>query len=284
MTPTTPANDDAGPLDEPGAEAVAGPSALTGQDLEENKRRRLRTARLATNGTTGTILACTYLKELSPDPIAVGAVIDEMARALAEGDPSHIERMLVAQAVGLQAVVSDLAIRAKGQTTLSGTQTLLGLAFKGASEVRKTLVAAREVRTPRTVTFARQANMTTGPQQINNNGGALQADAARARDGQSRPVEESGGGHVVHQNAGASSTAGGAYPKLAAVGEVHRADLTRGQGEVSNEQLQGRTARSLEEVGGRGQRGAAGAARTPGPAEVGGTGSPGKARKRPATR
>ena len=83
---------------------------------------------------------------------------------------------------------TDLAIRAKQQNRLDAIQTMTTLALKCASGSRQAIVALAELRAPKTVMFARQANVTTGPQQVNNSVMA-EASRVRAEEFQQRPNE-----------------------------------------------------------------------------------------------
>jgi hypothetical protein len=79
---------------------------------------------------------------------------------------------------------------------------------------------------PDSVAFVRQANIAAGPQQVIN-GVPL---ASRARESGTAPSKLAGGGNELLQHAGASSLGSGINPPLAAVGEIDRAEVCRGQG------------------------------------------------------
>ena len=107
-------------------------------------------------------------------------------------------------------------------------QAYLGMALKAQAQCRATLEALAEIKNPRPVMFAKQANVTSGPQQVNNGtapeNGTVRAGAhphARETAGQQNELLEHQHGNYL--DAGTSSTAGGADPHLEAVEAGHRA-------------------------------------------------------------
>lgn len=96
-------------------------------------------------------------------------VLSEQAKKVQEGDLSQAEAMLIAQATSLNAIFHELARRGAlnmGEY-LNAAETYLRLAMKAQSQCRTTLQTLAEIKNP-PVVYARQANVTTGPQQINN--------------------------------------------------------------------------------------------------------------------
>ena len=72
--------------------------------------------------------------------------------------------------------------------------------------------------------YARQANVTSGPQQINNGTAA----PPRVRENETEQTQLSGGTHGLLQDTGASSEASRGNLTLEAVGEINRAEVRRG--------------------------------------------------------
>ena len=85
-----------------------------------------------------------------------------------DGDMRPIEGMLYQQAKTLETMFTSLARRAANQDGLKQFQVNLTLALKAQAQCRATLEALAEIKNPRPVQFVKQANMTTGPQQVNN--------------------------------------------------------------------------------------------------------------------
>lgn len=85
-----------------------------------------------------------------------------------DGDMRPVEGMLYRQAKTLETMFTSLARRAANQDGLKQFQVNLTLALKCQAQCRSTLEALAEIKNPRPVQFVKQANMTTGPQQVNN--------------------------------------------------------------------------------------------------------------------
>jgi hypothetical protein len=92
----------------------------------------------------------------------------EQFKQVQGGDMQPVEAMLYSQAMTLQTVFTNLARRAAVQESIQWLQTLLGLALKAQAQSRATLAALAEIKNPRPVAFVKQANISSGPQQVNN--------------------------------------------------------------------------------------------------------------------
>ena len=184
-----------------------------------------RTARVLTDGTVNAAVVQQYLPHVNGggDVTALADLGGEQARAVGAGDLGQLERMLLSQATALQAMFVDLACRGKQQKDLDSLQVHTALALKCATASRQAITALVELRAPKSVLFARQANLTTGPQQINN-GVLATAQAARAEKFQNRPSELSAPNHELLEDTRASRASGRTDPRLETVGAVHRAE------------------------------------------------------------
>jgi hypothetical protein len=149
----------------------------------------------------------------------------KQAQAIGGGDFSSLEHMLLTQATALQAMFVDLATRAKRQDRFDGIQTMTTLALKCAAQSRQAVTALAELRMPKTVMFAKQANVSNGPQQVNN-GVVAQASPSRAEEIQNRPNELLEARHGNQLDTRATGTAGGADPHMVPLEAVHRAEVT----------------------------------------------------------
>ena len=94
--------------------------------------------------------------------------LDKRIGKIKDGDLSSVEAMLFGQAKVLETMFTSLARRAASNDTLKPFQCNMTLALKAQAQCRATLEALAEIKNPRPVQFVKQANMTTGPQQINN--------------------------------------------------------------------------------------------------------------------
>lgn len=153
------------------------------------------------------------------------AALKAQIKDVQSGSLAIAENTLVAQANTLDAIFNELARRAAMNMGeyLGATETYLRLALKAQSQCRATLETLATIKNP-PVIYARQANVTTGPQQVNN--GIV--TSACAREDESRLNKQSAGAHELLQDTGASSAAVDSDPALATVGEVHRAEVTPG--------------------------------------------------------
>ena len=94
--------------------------------------------------------------------------VRESTEAIHHGDMKAVEAMLYGQAVALQTMFTNLSMRADCQQgRLDNIEALLKLAFRAQNQCRMTLETLANVKNP-PVVYARQANITSGPQQVNN--------------------------------------------------------------------------------------------------------------------
>lgn len=175
--------------------------------------------------------ALVLVKDLELD---VGIVRDELraqCRAVSGGDLSRAESMLVAQSHTLD-VLFNMLVRCSARNLgkhLDAADRYMRLALKAQSQARATVETLALLKNPAPTVFARQANVTSGPQQVNN--------GPRAENHNSAPTKESGGHHELLQDARAPAAAFGNDSALEAVGEVHRAAYAGRQGKVLDEPM-----------------------------------------------
>ena len=142
------------------------------------------------------------------------------AAAVNGGDLALTEAMLMNQATTLQSLFSRLIQRGMGCDMLPGFEANLKMALRAQSQCRATLETLAAIKNP-PVVFARQANVTTGPQQINNGASV----ASRALENESQQTQLSGGNHELLPNARAQGTAGRIDSPMATVGEINRTEV-----------------------------------------------------------
>ncbi len=100
------------------------------------------------------------------------------------GDMRPVEAMLYGQAMTLETIFTSLARRATSQEYLKQFQAYLSLALKAQAQCRVTLEALAEIKNPRPIAFVKQANISGGPQQVNNGvQPAQQAESAQGGGG-----------------------------------------------------------------------------------------------------
>ena len=135
------------------------------------------------------------------------------------------EAILAGQVISMNAIYTDLAMIARQNITNAVVfERLMRLALKAQSNCRATAEALAAIQNPPTV-FARQANITSGPQQINN--GSTPVCLARAKDSESVPNELLEA-HGERMDNGTANEAGERDTKLATVGAINRTPNCRG--------------------------------------------------------
>lgn len=158
---------------------------------------------------------------------AIDALVAELSKQVGvvlEGDLARAEELLTAQAHSLDAIFGVLAQRAamNAGKYMGACETYLRLALKAQSQCRATLETLATIKNPPSVAFVRQANIASGPQQVNN--GILSGEGSRAGKIETTQSKLSGGRNELLSDTGASAIASRIDSKVAAVGEVNRAE------------------------------------------------------------
>jgi len=172
------------------------------------------------------------------DLMSMIGAIQGATRRVKAGDLSDLEAMLVSQATALQAIFTNLARRAQSQQYQRNLEAFLGLALKAQAQSRSTITALVDLKYPRQVAFVKQANISNGPQQVNN--GSFEAStpacahAAEKRIPEIKELEVSDGQWLDTR---APRTAIPTHPNLEAVGKGHRSDKLGRKGQGLTERL-----------------------------------------------
>ena len=145
--------------------------------------------------------------------------VSENAAKVCKGDMTGPEQILVTQATALNSIFTELARRSglnMGEY-IEASERYMRLALKAQAQCRATIETLAAMKNP-PVVFARQANISNGPQQVNNGGAP-----SRAENSDIWPNELLE--HRVEQRLdfGAAGTPGGSNPALVAVEASHRA-------------------------------------------------------------
>ncbi|MGZ8157946.1 MAG: hypothetical protein ACXWT1_16410 [Methylobacter sp.] len=98
---------------------------------------------------------------------SLALTLSQQVKDVKNGDMSRPEAMLLAQAHTLDELFNNLARRAHCQEQMKHYETFLRLAFKAQGQCRSTLETLAAIKNP-PVIFAKQANISSGHQQINN--------------------------------------------------------------------------------------------------------------------
>ena len=145
--------------------------------------------------------------------------VSESAAKVRKGDMTGPEQMLVTQATALNSIFTELARRSglnMGEY-IEASERYMRLALKAQAQCRATIETLAAMKNP-PVVFARQANISNGPQQVNNGTGVSRAENT---DNQPNELLE----HRVEprMDLGAAATPSRSDPALVAVEASHRA-------------------------------------------------------------
>lgn len=154
------------------------------------------------------------------DTPALIEALRQQTQAVHKGDLRAAEAMLMNQATALQSLFVKLTETGLQADLLRQQETALRLALKAQSQCRATLETLANIKNP-PVVYAKQANVTTGPQQINN--GPQTAPTGTPE----KVFEENKLKELSHEkqqwlDAGAPSAAGGTHQRAKALAAVHR--------------------------------------------------------------
>lgn len=94
-------------------------------------------------------------------------VLQQKATAVNNNDMSEVEAMLMNQALALQTISARMMERAFAEHSVQTTEIAMKLALKAQSQARATLETLSNIKNP-PVVYARQANISHGHQQVNN--------------------------------------------------------------------------------------------------------------------
>lgn len=176
----------------------------------------MHNARAMSNGALGVTVTAAYSPMVNGGSSvqALANVLADRARAVSAGDLSDLDLMLLSQAQAMNAMFVHLATLAHRQEGRESLQTVTTLALRAAAGSRQAIEAIGELRQPRQVTFAKQANIAHGPQQVNNG----MARAAEVTPAPTELLEQ----HEQRMVPAAPGANVGADPHLAPVGAVNR--------------------------------------------------------------
>jgi len=174
------------------------------------------------------VIGASEAKTVIGKDLDVPALLEHLraqAGAVNRNDLSQAEAMLMNQATALQSLFARLAERGMGCNDAVPFEINMRMALRAQAQCRATLETLANIKNPPAV-FARQANVTTGPQQINNGMGA----PSRPREDEFPPSKLLEAGDGERMDTGTASAAGRANQELEAVGAIHGAANSQGEG------------------------------------------------------
>ena len=168
---------------------------------------------LAKLATTSVLSAVTLKRYAGAgDTLEMPDLVDEMRKAgdeVVDGNMCRVERMLANQAMTLDAIFNNMAQRSHSQETFKDIEVLMRLALKAQAQARSTAEALALLKNPQP--YVRQANMTTGPQQVNNayavapSHSGIQSGAENIQSEQNKLLEADHGNYLDTRAQGAAS-------------------------------------------------------------------------------
>jgi hypothetical protein len=174
----------------------------------------------------------------------VSDALDSFSKKLRQNDLTHAEDMLMSQAVALQSLFVRMSEGALVETNPAHFDMKFRYALRAQSQCRTTLETLATIKNP-PVVFARQANLSNGPQQINN----TVAAPSRGRKNKTRQSELSGAEIELPKNTGTPALTCRADTPLATVGEIDGTADGGRQGAGVTERMEGRAASLAAGIG-----------------------------------
>lgn len=168
--------------------------------------------------------------------------LDELVKGLRhamkrsnEGDLTSMENMLVGQAYALQTMFVSLARRAKAQPLQRNFESVIALALKCQAQSRATIDSLVNLKYPRTMVIAKQANVNQGGQQQVNNGTVPEVTSSRevpAQTEQNELLEQSHANIITPRlDPRAAQAPERSHQKVETLGAINRPKVSRRKGQ-----------------------------------------------------
>ena len=206
----------------PGKEAPPNSRTLTLANGEQVSRDRtiamVATSASATAATVSVEYSRATFGELSLTDTM--AVLSETVQGVRKGNLGEVEGLLIAQAVALNSIFTDLSLRAARAEYVDTMECYLRLGLRAQGQCRATLETLAAIKNPPLV-VARQANIANGPQQVNN-GPAAPLEPPRAEESKAEQNKLLEARHSERMDTREASTTAASDPALATVGEIDR--------------------------------------------------------------
>ncbi|MDO9389751.1 MAG: hypothetical protein Q7J18_09425 [Methylotenera sp.] len=141
---------------------------LAKQDKQSESERYAKVSLSASH--MGAILTDSFTSSIIPKAEIpdVASALNDKIKTIQAGDMQPIEAMLISQAQSLQTMFVTLGRMAASKTQLAQYTAFMNMALKAQSQSRATIQALTELKYPKQATFVKQANITSGNQQVNN--------------------------------------------------------------------------------------------------------------------
>ena len=190
--------------------------------IKDQEVERAKAKLMLSPAASAAVASAEYLKTFGElDIAALTKVLADSMAEVHEGNLKGAESMLIGQAHALQSIFMHLASRSARCNTLKQTEMDMRLALKAQSQCCRTLEVLSAMKNP-PIVLAHQANVTTGPQQINN---GMPAPGVPPACGDTKPIQNEllEHNHVERMDTGTQSKTGQGHTQMEAMGAKHRA-------------------------------------------------------------
>lgn len=218
---------------------ASGPNVL--QVVGDPKDMENIYAELAVEGMVSNMMLMQTFGKRSNGEVGITPAVKALRAAVKDvhaGNMQGSETLLYSQAVALNAMFSELSLRSVMNmgTFPQAAESYMRLALKAQSQSRNTLETLANIKNP-PVVFAKQANISNGPQQVNNGAvtdsqSSTHTLAQACGEMENKPTKllegvQHGGAVLDARTTGATTRS---YQTLEAVGAVHRSQEQGRQG------------------------------------------------------
>jgi hypothetical protein len=191
------------------------PRKAAAENPKEDRETAKRLARLAILPSTNAAAVIGEYGKVFGDH-ELSDIVEELVDSIDsinDGNMKRCEGMLITQAHALQSIFTNLSRRALNQEYMKNLETFLRLALKAQSQCRQTLETLSTLKNP-PVVYAKQANISNGPQQVNNGAPAQTPHAEKINNQPNKLLEVINGERV---DTGATQETIGSHTAMAAV-------------------------------------------------------------------
>ena len=140
----------------------------------------------------------------------------DQGQAANHQDLTQAEAMLLNQATALQSLFARLTEKAFSAKHISEFNDFMRVALRAQNQCRATIETLSTIKNP-PVVYARQANVTTGPQQINNGAAAY----AHVREIKTEQIQLSVEDNELRTDTGAPAFTGRIDQEVETVGKIY---------------------------------------------------------------
>lgn len=222
------------------ASLILGNSYLTGTEREmivgetdnPTKMDELNRTILARALSQPEVRGASVMQKFDPslDLNALASELREQSAEIQKGNMSRAEGMLISQAHTLDALFSSLSRRAHGNMEAGygeAAERYMKLALRAQNQCRATLEGLSAIKNP-PVVFAKQMNVSHGPQQVNNgvasNAPPMAKDVTHAFESKTEQNKLGGSSHELLQDTRAFETISRTMPGASALEAIDRTE------------------------------------------------------------